>query len=89
MSDKARDLKNSLIVVGHLHCTHRATTQLMKKVQLGLEELGKRYCTLLVTTDKCGYVGQNGRRIRAAKQESSDELPLVSGNPSAGNKDRY
>jgi len=54
MSDKARDLKISLIVVGHFHCTHRTATHLMKKLQLGLEELGDRYGRLLVTTDKCG-----------------------------------
>jgi len=54
MSDEARDLKNSLIVVGHIHCTHRTTTHLMKKFQPGLEELGERYGRLFVTTDKCG-----------------------------------
>jgi len=54
MSDEARDLKISLLVVGHIHCTHRTTTHLMKKLQLRLEELGERYGRLLVTTDKCG-----------------------------------
>jgi len=78
----------SLSVVGHVHCTHRTATHVIKKLSLGLEELGDRYGRLLVTTDKCGEVGQNGKHIRAAKHESSDELPLVYGNPSAGNKDR-
>jgi len=54
MLDEARDLKISLIVVGHVHCTHRTATHLMKKLQLGLEELGDRYGRLLVTTDECG-----------------------------------
>jgi len=54
MSDEAHYLKISLIVIRHVHCTHRTTTHLMKKLELGLEELGERYCTLLVTTVKCG-----------------------------------
>jgi len=54
MSDEARDLKISLIVVGHVHCTHRTATHLIKKLLHGLEELGDRYGKLLVTTDKCG-----------------------------------
>jgi len=52
MSDEARDLKISLIVVGHVHCTDRTATHLMKKLQLVVEELGDRYGRLLVTTDK-------------------------------------
>ena len=51
MLDKARDLKISLIVLGHLHCTHRTATHLIKKPQLRLEELGDRYGGLRVTTD--------------------------------------
>jgi len=54
MSDEERDLKISLIVVGHIHCTHRTATDLMKKLHLGLEETGDGYGRLLVTTDKCG-----------------------------------
>jgi len=54
MSDKARDLKISLIVDGHVHCTHRTAIHVMKKPLLGLEELGDRYCRLLVPTIKCG-----------------------------------
>ena len=54
MSDEAHDLKASLIVVGDVHCTHRTATHLMKKLQLGLEELGDRYNKLLLTTDKGG-----------------------------------
>ena len=40
MLDEARDLKISLIVVGHIHCTPRTATHLMKKIELGLAELG-------------------------------------------------
>jgi len=54
MSDEARDLKISLTVVWHVHCTDRTATHLMKKLQLGLEELGERYGILRVSTDKCG-----------------------------------
>jgi len=54
MSDRAPHLKISLIVVGHVHCTHRTATHLMKKVQLRLEEIDDRYGRLRVTTDKCG-----------------------------------
>ena len=54
MLDEARDLKLSLIVVGHVDCTHRTATHLMKKLQFGLEKLGDGYGRLLVTTDKCG-----------------------------------
>jgi len=54
MSNEARDLKISPIVVGHVHSTHRTTTHLMKKLKLGLQEFGERYGRLLVTTDKCG-----------------------------------
>jgi len=32
MLDEAPDLKISLIVVGHVHCTIRTTTHLVKKV---------------------------------------------------------
>jgi len=88
MSDEVSELKISLIEVGHLHCTNRTATHLMKKLQLGLEELGHRYGRLLVTTDKGGYVGQKGRRIRAAKHESCDEVARVFGNLSVGNTDR-
>jgi len=54
MSDEVGDLKMSLMVVGHVHCTHRTATHLMKKLQLWLEELGDRYGRLHITTDKCG-----------------------------------
>jgi len=54
ISDDACDLKICLIEVGHLHCTNRTATHIMKKLPLRLEELGDRYGRLLVTTDKCG-----------------------------------
>jgi len=54
MSDEARDLKISLIVIVHIQCTHRTDAHLMRKVQLRLEELGERYGRLLVTIDECG-----------------------------------
>jgi len=59
----------------------------MMELQLGWVELGDRCGTLLVTTHKWGQEGQNGRSLRVAKHKSSEELPLVYGNPSAGNKD--
>jgi len=52
--DEALDHKISLIVVGHVHCRQRTATLLMKKLLLGLMELGNRYSRLLVTSNKCG-----------------------------------
>jgi len=50
-------------------------------------EIGERYGRFLVKTNKCEKVGQNGMRIAATTHKSTDELPLVYGNPSAGNID--
>jgi len=88
MSDEGRDFKMSVIVVWHVHCTLRTATHLMRKLQLGLIEIGERYGRFLITTDKCGSFGQNGMRTEATMHKSSDEIPLVYGNPSAGNKGR-
>jgi len=54
MFDKGGNLKISVIVVWHVHCTHRTTTHLRKKLQLGLKELGDSYRRFLVTADMCG-----------------------------------
>jgi len=54
MSDEARDNKISFILVGHVHCTQRTAPHLMKKLPLGLEELGDRYGRLVVISDKYG-----------------------------------
>jgi len=54
MLDVVGDLKIALTVVGHVDCTHRTATHLMKKLELGLKKLDDTYSRLLVTTDKCG-----------------------------------
>ena len=86
MWDKARDLKISLVVVGHVHCTHPTAAHHMKKLQLGLTGLGDRYGILLVSSNKCGVDGPNGRRIRDAKHQSSDQLLWYMGIPRQGLK---